>query len=91
MLSPNDPLIEAFSNFSGIAPTTVLIIFTVVFIWDLVWKGLGMWMASKKNSPTWFIVMLVINSIGILPILYIYVFSEMGKKNLKNRNLRRKR
>lgn len=71
-----------FSNMLGISVSTAIIILTLVSIWALVWKGFALWKASKKNHLIWFIVLLIINTIGILEILYIYIFSKM--------NLRRK-
>lgn len=44
-------------------------------IWELVWKGLGLWRAAERRQTAWFVVMLVLNTLGILPILYLYVFS----------------
>ena len=45
-------------------------------IWDLVWKGLGMWRAAQQKQTGWFVAILLINTLGILPILYLYVFSK---------------
>ena len=49
-------------------------------IWSLVWKGLALWKASQKKNKIWFIVMLVANTLGILEILYLFIFSKMGNK-----------
>jgi len=45
-------------------------------LWDLVWKGLGLWRAAQLKQNGWFVAMLLINTLGILPILYLYVFSK---------------
>lgn len=45
--------------------TTVLIIGAV---WEMVWKGLALWRAGRRNESGWFVVMLVVNTLGILPI-----------------------
>ena len=65
--------------------TGMMLLFSLLIIWDLVWKLLAMWKASKKNSGVWFVVLAVVNTFGILPILYIYVFSEWKKKNFKRK------
>ena len=52
-------------------------------IWDLAWKGWGMWKAARNNEMAWFVAMLLINSIGILPIVYIYLFAKDRKKGSK--------
>jgi len=41
---------------------------------------IAMWKAARKDSPIWFVVLAIVNSLGILSILYIYVFSEMKSK-----------
>lgn len=48
--------------------TTVLIIGAV---WEMVWKGLALWRAGRRNESGWFVVMLVVNTLGILPIFYL--------------------
>jgi len=55
----------------------------LILIWSLIWKGIALWKAARKNNLFWFILILLINTIGILEILYVFVFSEMDlmKKN----------
>ena len=50
--------------------------FILLLIWSVIWKGAALWKAAKNGNLTWFIVMLVVNTVGILEILYIYVFSK---------------
>ena len=52
------------------------ILFGLVIIWSLVWKGLALWRAARNSSKPWFVVLLIINTAGILEILYLYVFSK---------------
>jgi hypothetical protein len=40
-------------------------------LWEFGWKGLALWMAGRRNQPVWFVALLLINSIGILPIIYL--------------------
>ena len=71
----------------------------IVLVWDLVWKLMAMWRASKKHSLVWFVILAMINTAGILPILYLYVFSKMKfhkkeeekPKRRRVRKVRRKR
>ena len=74
--------IEEASTQAGINYGLAILLVGVILIWTLVWKLSGMWKAAKKGSVFWFIILAVVNTIGILPILYIYVFSKMklGKK-----------
>jgi methionyl-tRNA synthetase len=41
---------------------------------ELVLKGMALWRAGRNNHPGWFIALLLINSIGILPLIYLLVF-----------------
>lgn len=45
-------------------------------IWEIFWKGWALWRAAKNNAKVWFVVLLVLNTIGILDILYIFVFGK---------------
>lgn len=56
-----------------------------VVAWTLVWKGWALWVAAKNDSKPWFIVLLLINTIGILEILYIFVFGKEKVKTSKRK------
>jgi hypothetical protein len=45
--------------------------------WTIVWKGLALWKASKKDAKVWFVLLLVINTIGILELLYYFFLSKV--------------
>ena len=47
----------------------------IILAWSLAWKGLALWKAAREGSKPWFVALLVINTLGILEILYLYVFS----------------
>ena len=53
--------------------------FGLVMVWSLVWKGLALWKAARKGTSVWFVVLLVVNTVGILDILYLYVFSKKSR------------
>ena len=48
---------------------TVLIIIAIVI--DLIFKGFALWYSARRNQNVWFIFLLIVNSIGILPIIYL--------------------
>jgi methionyl-tRNA synthetase len=47
-------------------------LFILMLIWTLPWKGTALWKAARLSHKKWFIIMLLINSIGILEIIYIF-------------------
>lgn len=49
----------------------------LIALWVLPWKGIALWKAAKNSNKKWFIALLILNTIAILEILYIFVF---GKK-----------
>ncbi len=51
-------------------------------LWTLPWKGIALWKSARRNERLWFVALLVINTIALLEILYIFVFSK--KKELKD-------
>jgi hypothetical protein len=55
----------------------------VIVIWSAVWKLLALWKSARKDHAVWFVVLALVNTVGILEILYIYVFSEMTIKSKK--------
>jgi len=58
---------------------TLLVFISALVIWTLIWKGIALWKAARNDSKIWFIVMLVLNTCGILEILYIFIFSKRSK------------
>lgn len=44
-------------------------------LWSLFWKGLALWRAAQNKQKGWFIALLVINTAGILEIVYLLFFS----------------
>jgi len=63
----------------------------IVTIWSLVWMGIAMWKSARKNNWIWFIVFLLIHTVGILEILYIFVFSKIGSKTSSPKPAKKKK
>ncbi len=51
----------------------------LVLVWSLVWKGMALWHAARNSQRNWFIVLLVINTLGILEIVYLAGFRKQNK------------
>jgi len=74
--------IAELSQLLGISPTFLFIIILIA-IWDGIWKLIALWKSAKNSELAWFIILALINSAGILPILYIYIFSKEKRKKKK--------
>lgn len=42
-----------------------------LMIFDLILRGFALWKSARKDQNIWFIALLVVNSMGILPIIYL--------------------
>ena len=40
-------------------------------IFDLILRGFALWKSARKEQNIWFIALLVVNSMGILPLIYL--------------------
>ncbi len=56
-------------------------ILIVLVIWELIWKGVALWYAARNNQRAWYVFILILNTVGILPILYI-AFFRSNKNNV---------
>lgn len=51
----------------------------LLLVWSFVWKGMALWKAARLSHKKWFIVILIINTVGILEIFYIYFIARKYK------------
>ncbi len=49
-------------------------------VWTLPWKGVALWKAAQKKDVPWFVALMLVNTLGLLEILYIFVFNKMEWK-----------
>lgn len=64
----------------------LLLVFFLVIIWSMVWKAIALWKSSKQGGRTglaWFIVFLLVNTLGILEIFYIFFFNKHKNNSVR--------
>jgi hypothetical protein len=49
----------------------------ILVVWSLLWKGLALWHAGRKGQPWWFVILLVVNTLGILEIIYLFAVLKL--------------
>ena len=54
----------------------VLLAVSLATVWSMVWKGIALWRAGRNAHLVWFIVLFIVNTLGILEIIYIFAFSR---------------
>lgn len=52
----------------------------LVLVWSLVWKGLALWRAAKRGDKIWYIIILILNSLGLVEIIYLLTTNGKLKK-----------
>jgi hypothetical protein len=64
--------VNLFSQLIGVNPFWV----GLALIWTFIWKGLALWRAAILGQKYWFTALLLINTLGILEIIYLFVVSK---------------
>lgn len=77
---PNTLFASGFEQGMSSSHTFGVVIFSLLIIWGIAWKGLALWRAARREDKWWFVVFLFINTLGALEILYLYVWSKSKKK-----------
>lgn len=52
----------------------------VLALWSAVWKGFALYRAGKVHDPIWFVVLFIVNTVGILEILYLTIWSKRASR-----------
>jgi len=61
-------------------PLSVVLLLT---LWTLFWKGYAIWTAVKNNHRGWFVAILVLNTLGILDIIYLFWIAKKKWSDVK--------
>jgi len=56
----------------GVPKWVSLTVLFIIALWSLYWKARAMWIAAKKDDLAWFLFFLIINTVGIAEIVYIF-------------------
>jgi len=54
----------------------------IIMLWILPWKGYALWTAARNSHKWWFIILLVVNTLAILDIIYIFLVAKRLKQNI---------
>ena len=75
-------------NFLSPLPQLNPFILFALLIWSMFWKILAIWRAAKGNQRYWFVALLILNTFGILEIVYLFRFAKekLSLEDLKKSN-----
>ena len=54
----------------------------VLTVWSIFWKGLALWHSGRRAQPWWFVVLLIVNTLGILEIIYLFAIAKLKLSEL---------
>ena len=78
---------STFASSLGLSVGIFMLVTFLVIIWTMVWKGIALYKAGKNEHVGWFIVLFLINTMGLLEIIYIFAVKSPYPTYLYPRNL----
>jgi hypothetical protein len=55
----------------------IVAVFVALVVWTLVIKGFALWSAARAQQKYWFVALLLINTFGILEVIYLIWFRPL--------------
>lgn len=68
------------SIISTLSPESFSLIAIAILVWTLPWKGYALWLSARNGHKWWFIILLVVNTLAILEIVYIFAVGRKATK-----------
>ncbi len=68
-------------DFFGHNPWVLLL----ALIWSVIWKGIALWESARRSHKGWFIAILLISTLGLLEIIYLYGFARRTSEKESSR------
>lgn len=68
-----------FNPFASLFSFSIYLLY-LILAWSLFWKGWALWVSARRNEKAWFIILLIINTLGLLEIFYLFIYSRLFKK-----------
>jgi hypothetical protein len=44
----------------------------ILLLWTIPWKVYAVWLTVKHNDKKWFLALIILNTVGLLEIFYIF-------------------
>ncbi|HBB54095.1 TPA: hypothetical protein DEQ22_02220 [Candidatus Nomurabacteria bacterium] len=59
------------------------LVLLIVALWTIPWKIYAVWTAAKHNHKKWFVALLILNTVAILEIFYIFKIAKKSWADVK--------
>lgn len=79
-------MIHNFANSIEVGPSGIILLVLIAFLFFMLiaamlcLKAYVLWTAARRNEVGWFIAVLLVNTMGILELIYLYFVVEKWKK-----------
>ena len=60
--------------------SSILTLIIIVSLIDLALRGFALYRSARRGQSGWFIALLILNTAGILPAIYLLLFSKKVKR-----------
>ena len=64
--------LSIFSVNGSMTPIVILLVLS-----DLILRGVALFKSAQKGQKVWFVFLLIVNSLGILPIVYLLINKDI--------------
>ena len=61
---------------NSMSPVWMSLLVLLFVAWTLPWKGVALWKSARNGHTVWFVALLLVNTLAILEIIYIFGFSK---------------
>ena len=51
----------------------------LLIAWSIIWKGTALWRAARNRQLAWYLALLIVNTVGLLEIVYLIFFRKKGQ------------
>jgi hypothetical protein len=58
------------------SPSGIWAVVLVLSILEIVLRGIALWRSAQKGQKWWFIFLLLVNSLGVLPLIYLFMMRD---------------
>jgi Family of unknown function (DUF5652) len=53
-----------------------------LLLWSIFWKGLALWHSARRGQAWWFVILIVVNTVGILEMIYLFAVAGLKPSEL---------
>lgn len=69
-------------NFNGLISSGNEVVFLLILLWTIFWKGIALWHSARRTDKIWFMVLLILNTMGIAEIIYLFAIAKVKPREL---------